>query len=104
MSFGGNNFFSISSFENENLFLSSFIKNDPKKNAIFNTQMVPNEIIYLANQLFENCAICLCKKKSPFIVNNCCHVFCDKCILAWTKKQNLPLLCKRNIISLKHFK
>ena len=96
-------FFDYISSNPSNLSLMSFRNHEPKKNFIFQTESIPHNLSFIANQLLEECPICLCKKKRPIIIYNCQHIFCYKCIKQWTKINNICPLCKSNIINLNSF-
>ena len=50
----------------------------------------------------KECCICLQKLKNNISKLDCFHLFHDKCINEWRKKNNICPICRKNIINISH--
>ena len=54
------------------------------------------DIVAAQQQMAEGvCACCRCLWREPVKMNGCSHVFCRKCITAWTNRDNTTCPCCR---------
>lgn len=54
------------------------------------------DIVAAQQQMAEGvCACCRCLWREPVKMNGCSHVFCKKCITAWTNRDNTTCPCCR---------
>lgn len=84
------------SFCNYENVLPSFMNYKPKNDPLFNQNNFDIEI--MKNYFFiEKCPICLNQIKKYIKLNNCEHIFCNKCLLKWLNySKNCPI-CRRSI-------
>ena len=75
--------------------LEAFLNYNPQKDPLF-TQEIPSFDSAFKFFNFE-CPICLSKITDIFILNNCKHFFCKKCIIKWIKFSKTCPLCRTHI-------
>ena len=79
------------------LTLSSLCDQDPKKNQIFNTTKIAQNLFNFFKLDFYDCSICLGPSTNPYRIRPCKHIFCLRCIKIWMETSSRCPLCRGTI-------